>query len=127
MNAVFNESAGFTNYTPYTQKQQLILKQETSDTNLEPRVLDAVFLLNDPKESPPAQNVNIAPLAGTAAMLAMINCAFSLDPSDRTMMVSNFQNVGRAISERLEFYALSYPREHDLLPSVREAVIKCVS
>ena len=28
---MINEAAGFTNYTPYTEKQQLFLKNEVSD------------------------------------------------------------------------------------------------
>jgi hypothetical protein len=66
--------------------------------------------------------VQITPVSGSEAMMAMINCAFSLDPSDRQMIAHNFRNIGRAISERLEFFSLSYPRDHDLLYAVRQEI-----
>jgi len=120
--AVFNESAGFTNYTPYTDKQQLILKNQVGEEQSEPCVLDAMFLLNDPRDEP-VETVSIEPVSGPEAMMAMIYSAFSLDPSDRKMIVGNFRNVGQAISEKLEFYSLQYPRVHDRLHEVRSAVL----
>ena len=62
-------------------------------------------------------------LHASAAMMAIIYCAFSLDPSDRQMILHKFRNIWRAISERLGVYRLRYPRVHDRLPEVRAAVI----
>lgn len=123
VNAVFNEAAGFTNYTPYTDKQQLFLKEQAGATAPQPRVLDAIFLLNDPIEDP-ADEIRIEPVSGTEAMMAMIYGAFSLDPSDKKTIANNFQNVGQAISERLGIYKLRYPRVHNRLADVRAAVIE---
>ena len=125
VNAVFTEAAGFTNYTPYTDKQQLFLKDQVGDGLPEPRKLDAIFLLNDPKEGcddDRGVEISISPVSASTGMLAMIYSAFSLDPSDKKMMASNFRNVGQAVSERLAVLSLSYPRQHDLLPEVRTAV-----
>ncbi len=123
LNAVFHETAGFTHYTPWSDKQQLILKNEAGDVPSEPRRLDAIFLLDDPGEMEQSEAVCIEPVTGSAAMMAMIYCAFSLDPSDRQMLAHNFRNIGQAIGERLDIYRLSYPRVHDRLPEVRDAVI----
>ncbi len=122
--AVFSEAAGFTNYTPYTDKQQLFLKEEVASTQNEPRVLDAMFLLNDPTERP-AETVCIEPMLGSEAMMAMIYSAFSLDPSDPKTTVSNFRNIGQAVAERLAVYRLRYPRDHKRLAEVRLAVTEC--
>jgi hypothetical protein len=122
VNAVFNEAAGFTNYTPYTDKQQLFLKEQAGDTPPEPRVLDAMFLLNDAKNES-TDTVSIAPVSGTEAMMAMINSTFSLDPSDKKMIAHNFKNVGQTISDQLGIYSLQYPRVHERLADVRAAVI----
>ena len=126
VNAVFNEAAGFTNYTPYTDKQQLFLKAETGDKQPEARVLDAMFLLNDPNEEP-GDSVCIEPVSGSKAMMAMIHSAFSLDPSDKKVIARNFQNVGQAIGEQLELYSLHYPRVHERLAEVRAVVVERVS
>ena len=125
VDAVFSEATGFTNYTPYTNKQQLILKGQAGDKPPVPCVLDAMFLLNDPKVES-GDSIDIGPVSGSEAMIAMIYSAFSLDPSDRKMIVNNFQNIGQAISERLRLYRLQYPRVHERLAEVRAAVIECV-
>ena len=123
--AVFSESTGFTNYAPYTDKKQLFLKDEVGDNPPEPSKLDALFLLNDPKEDP-TDIVSIDAATAGDAMLALIYSAFSLDPSDKKMITSNFRNVGQAINERLSIFKLQYPRVHERLPEVRAAVIKHV-
>jgi hypothetical protein len=125
VNAVFTEASGFTNYTPYTDKQQLFLKDQVGEEAQEPCVLDAMFLLNDPKDKS-ADKISIQPVSGSEAMMAMIYSAFSLDPSDKKLMVRNFRNVGRTIGETLRIHSLRYPRDHGLLPQVRAAVIECV-
>jgi len=125
VNAVFDEAAGFTNYTPYTDKQQLFLKSEVGDRLPEPCVLDAMFLLNDPRQES-IDTVCIELVSGGEAMMAMIHSAFSLNPSDRKMIVHNFRNVGQAIGELLGLYSLQYPRVHERLPEVRAAVIERV-
>ena len=131
VNAVFNEATGFTNYTPYTDKQQLFLQSEAGSVQPEPCVLDALFLLNNPKAGPADdktdQAVMIGPVSGSEAMMAMVYSAFSLDPSARKVIAGNFRNIGQAISEQLGFYSLNYPRVHERLPEVRAAVIECLS
>ncbi len=122
VNAVFDEASGFTNYTPYTDKQQLFLKSETGGESPQPCVLDAMFLLNNPREEP-ADSVSIEPVSGSQAMMAMIYSAFSLDPSDKKMIVNNFHNVGQAVGENLGLFSLKYPRVHERLAKVRAAVI----
>ena len=128
VNAVFDEAAGFTNYTPYTDKQQLFLKSEAGSAQPEPFALDALFLLNDPKLEPAdeetADKICIEPVSGREAMMAMIYSAFSLDPTDKKMITRNFQNVGQAVGERLSLFSLRYPRVHGRLPEVRRAVIE---
>ena len=125
VNAVFTEAAGFTNYTPYTDKQQLFLQNQAGENAPEPCLLDAMFLLNDPKEASD-DTLHIEPVSGSEAMMAMISSAFSLDPSDTKMIVNNFVNVGQAITGSLGLYSLRYPRVHDRLAEVRAAVAGCV-
>ena len=121
VNAVFNEAVGFTNYTPYTDKQQMFLKSDAGEKMPEPCVLDAMFLLNDPGEDP-GDSICINPVSGSEAMMVMIFSVFSLDPSDRKNIVKNFQNVGQAIGEHLGVYGLQYPRVHGRLAEVRAMV-----
>ena len=125
VNAVFTEAAGFTNYTPSTDKQQLYLKDQADAGLSRPCVLDAMFLLNDPQEEP-VDMVTVEPVPGSKAMMAIIYSAFSLDPSDRKTIAGNFKNAGRVISEHLPCFSLQYPRVHGRLEEVRGAVENCL-
>ena len=125
MNAVFSETLGFDAYSPYTDKQQKIFSESTSVENKEPALLDAVFLLNDPKLEEFAGNPLVEEMSGSEAMMAMIYCAFSLDPSDKQMLTRNFAHIGNAIGDQLGTYRLSYPRDHKRLADVRAAVEGC--
>ncbi len=127
VNAVFDESTGFTNYTPYSSKQQLILKKAAKDDPPQPVALDALFLIEDPQKVREIEEVAIEPLSASQAFMAMITCSFSLDPSDRKMITSNFKNAASSIDENLGLYQLSYPRVHDRLPELREAITARVS
>ena len=126
VDAVFSESAGFNHYTPYTDKQQLFLKDQEQAKQQQACVLDGMFILNDPEEEA-SDDISIQPVLGSEAMITMIYSAFSLDPSDRKMIVGNFKNVGATVAERLGVYKLHYPREHERLADVRAAVIDQVS
>jgi len=70
--------------------------------------------------------VSIEPMSGSAAMMAMIHCAFSLDPGDKQLLKRNFRHIGQAINHQIGIYRLRYPRDHDMLPEVRAAVLECV-
>ena len=72
------------------------------------------------------EDISISTITGTAAMMEMINCAFSLDPSDKQSAKSNFLNIGQAITSGPGLYNLRYPRDHARLAEVREVVEACV-
>jgi len=131
MHAVFDEAGEFSRYTPYSDKQQLLLQRELGGPQARPRVLDALFLLDDPgderRKIEPGAPVCIEPVPGGTAMMAMIYCAFALDPADQRLIVRNFRNIGQSISERLDLYSLRYPRDHARLPEVRRAVMERVA
>lgn len=122
VNAVFNDGAGFTHYSPYTDKQQLLLQTDSANGLSVSGELDALFLLFDPSHEDLRDEVFIEPVSGSAAMMAAIHSAFSLDPSDRRIITRNFYDIGQIISDRLNVFSLHYPREHDRLHEVRKVV-----
>ena len=91
--------------------------------------------MNDPADESDG-TVSIELASGTEAMMAMISSAFSLDPSDKKGLISNFKNIGQVLnlqaisgeglSNCLRVYKLTYPRLHESLSDVRAAVIACI-
>ena len=67
----------------------------------------------------------VTPLKGGVAMMALVNSAFSLDPSDKSVIISNFRQIGNAVSRHLPLYSLAYPRDHGHLDAVRLAIENC--
>jgi hypothetical protein len=126
VSAVFEEGSGFAEYTVHSDKQQLILKGDQSGPQSEVRALDALFLLEDPREIDQGETVSIEAMSGSAAMMSMILCAFSLDPGDKQLLKRNFRHIGQAINHQIGIYRLRYPRDHNMLPEVRAAVLECV-
>ena len=120
--AVFNDGVGFTHYSPYTDKQQLLLQTDSANGLSVSGGLDALFLLFDPSHEDFRDEIFIEPVSGSTAMMAAIHSAFSLDPSDRRIITRNFYDIGQIISDRLNVFSLHYPREHDRLHEVRKAV-----
>ena len=121
VNAVFEESSGFTNYTPYSDKQQVILRGEVGGENPWYR-LDALFVLNGPGEPPTGDAVEIEPLPLPIAVMNLEMGLFSVDPTDREGRERGFGQVCRAASEGVGIYRLAYPRVHERLAEVRWAV-----
>ena len=127
MNAIFIDPDCFSSYTPYSDKQQIILEVAADSIQAEPYLLDALFFLNDPLENELEEAIRIEPLSGSAALIAMVNCSFSLDPSDQQLIARNFYHIGQSITGKLELYSLFYPRNHERLSEVREAIEVCQS
>lgn len=80
-------------------------------------------MLSDPGDAP-AAHVQVDPVSGS---VAMIEGAFSLDPFDQALIISNFRDTAQIIGEGVDICALRYPRDHLKLGEVRAAVAKCVA
>jgi hypothetical protein len=127
LHAVFDENEGFSTYSPYSSKQQLLLKNEVGGKQADPQFLDALFVLEDPESAGQGCPVSITPLIGSKAVMAMISCAFCLDPADKQVIAKNFRNIGQAMAKGPELYSLQYQRDHGRLAEVRVAIEACLA
>ena len=122
LEAIFHESTGFTRYSPYTEKQQLLLRNDTESSVAPACQLNALFILDAHEDGDQADSIIIEEIPPSAALMAMNYCAFSMDPSDWTSVTRNFDQISTAINKGLGIFSLKYPRKHDLLPEVMEAI-----
>jgi hypothetical protein len=120
--AVFSESEGFRPFSEESSKYQLLLAEESDRLVREVRRLDAVFILDDPFANARASSVVIEPATARDAMVAFLQCLFSLDPTERQTLTQTFNNTTGTLAASMRIFRLSYPRRHDLLPEVRAAV-----
>ena len=74
-------------------------------------------------EDESAEEISIRPLSGSEAMIRLATHSFSLDVSDKISLARKFENIARIAALPI-FFSLAYPRRYELLPEVREAVVK---
>ena len=124
LRALGHNPDGFVPCVDYSDKQQMCLA-DGSTPGLQPRVLDALFLLPAPGEASAGEAVRIEPAAGQAAMMAILKSVFSLDPTDPDTMTRTFSHAAWVLTSGggLPVYLLRYPREHAQLPQVMQALL----
>lgn len=83
-----------------------------------PRLLQRVYFLGEDEVG----SITIEPVSGRDAMLELVKNSFLLDIDARDMLTHHFCQLVEMVKTPM-FYRLNYPREYEMLPKVREAVI----
>jgi hypothetical protein len=104
----------------YTDKKRLLFEQELSEG---PRALRAIFVLAAPHDLHNTDDVRITPLTASEALLETVKHSFQLDITDRRKLGQAFSQY-EGLAKSVPFFALSFPREHTLLPSVIRSVLQ---
>lgn len=84
-----------------------------------PRLLRAVYFLGEGK----TESILFEPVSGRDAMVELVKHSFLLDIEAREMLTHHFGQLVEMVKAPM-FFRLDYPRQYDLLPAVREAVIR---
>ncbi len=85
----------------------------------EPRLLRRVYFLGGGH----TKDVSIAPVSGAEAIVGLVSQTFLLDISEKQLLTKNFEQIARLAQEPI-FYRLDYPRNYEILPRVRDTVIR---
>ncbi|NNL94737.1 MAG: hypothetical protein HKO64_03870 [Xanthomonadales bacterium] len=115
--ALFRQDSPFARYSPWSEKQQLLLHDETNGPSDQHCQLDALYLLNDPHIEP-AEHVELRELPATQAVVALMHCAFNLDPGDAAAREANLAHASDVINTGLPVLELSFPRQLERLPEL---------
>jgi hypothetical protein len=86
-----------------------------------PMALSALFVLGDPAVAP-SHGVEIEPLRGNKAMMALIESAFVLDLVSKESIRHNFAVVSTVARSGIPLFSLNFPRRYEILEEVRQAV-----
>ena len=84
----------------------------------------AICVLGDPSDGAPDVRFSALPPARAVSLL-LAQC-FRLDPTDAEATKRTFEGCADVV-ERVPVVELSYPRDYDRLPEVREAVLRRVA
>jgi hypothetical protein len=116
--AVMPEKARAAPPVDYTPKSRLLADDEVAHCN-EIRALKAMYFLGEGNTN----TDSIEPVSGRDAMVELVRHSFLLDIEEREMLMHHFGQLTELARSRM-FFRLDYPRSYDLLPMVREAVIR---
>ena len=116
--AIFGEQSGDSPVAHYTAKKRLQLPDRIEPESATGFRLIAIFFLTDPDEYIECDFVQINPIKGVEEIMTMIEQAFLLDITDKSLIARQFNVVGRLVSSGIKIYQLEYPRKHSMLPHV---------
>lgn len=86
-----------------------------------PTPIRGLFLLTAP--APDQRDVRVMALTGAAAVIALIENSFLLEPNDRSQLRNQFEAATALIRTGCPFYSLTYPRRFADLPQVRSRIL----
>lgn len=120
---LFGEGIMHKTVAHYTNKYQIDFEIKTETFYTEPQPLKRVYNIVEPSESKRKTDIVIETLSPRDSFMALVRCAFRLDITDRTMLKRQFHFLEQVVS-RVSVRRLIFPRDFNLLPVVREAILK---
>ena len=119
--ALFSEPHFTSGVAHYTDKKRISLFQLARAAQNKVS-LAALFVLNDPAQSGSETKVTIKPFEGASSLMSIIKQTFFIDVADKKTVAAQFADLGKIADLGTKMYSLSYPRKHEYLPLVREAI-----
>jgi hypothetical protein len=109
----------------YTNKLRVAIRSKQGIYCKEPkplkRLYDIVPLSDD--EVKGKTGIIIEPLSPQDSFMALVRCAFRLDITDQSMLKRQFHSLEK-VASKVSVRRLIFPRDFNLLPAVREAILK---
>lgn len=99
----------------YSPKQRLDVAL-ASEQDSRPRALGALFFL-----APASTAIGLRRMTAAEACMGLITNSFSLDPTDTALARHKLQQAA-ALANGIPAFALSYPRDYNILPQVHTAI-----
>jgi len=85
----------------------------------QPRPLQRAYFLGEGRTN----KIGFSRMPAAEAMMAWVGNSFLLDPKERALLASHFQQVAGLVNG-VRCYWLDYPRRFEELPSVRQAIVE---
>jgi hypothetical protein len=120
--AIHGESMDTRDVAHYSNKRRLIMSESRDGKVAVPLQLDAIFLLNDPKAVSKPGEVKITTASGMDAMMTLVAQTFVLDVTDTLLMARQFKHCGKLFDSKVPCFQLEYPRDHNMLADVSNAI-----
>jgi hypothetical protein len=120
---LFGDNGNCESVAHYTDKRRVEIEKITGTYCTEPQSLKRLYTIADSTVVKGKANVLIERLSSQESFMALVKCAFRLDITDQHMLKRQFHFLERAVS-RISVRRLSFYRDFNLLPAVRETILK---
>lgn len=86
--------------------------------------INALFLLNNPRQNNMVEGVSIKKLHRTEEVFQLMTQMFALDSTDKTLVSKRFSRMTELIRSEIPVYRLAYPRSYANLPELCRKVTR---
>jgi len=122
MKYLFKNNGTYESVAHYTQKLKMNIERELGRYCSEPMVLRRLYDIADSSEVKKKGDIMIERISLRDSFMTLIRCAFRLDITDRNMLTHQFHFLER-VASKISVRRLIFPRNFDILPSVRETIL----
>jgi hypothetical protein len=119
---LFGENGAHGSVAHYTDKRRVEIEKRLETHCKNPQPLRRLYTVADPTEAERKTDIIIEHLSSRESFMALVRYAFRLDITDLEMLIRQFnflQRVAFTVSVR----RLIFPRDFNILPAVREAIL----
>ena len=106
----------------YTTKQRVCIERIPRAYCAENKPLRVVYIVAPPSETEEKTDIVVEQLSPRDSFMELIKYAFRLDITDRNMLTRQFHFLKR-VASIVSVRRLIFPRDFNLLPAVREAIL----
>jgi hypothetical protein len=107
----------------YTDKLKVASASNAIAFHHEPAPIRNIYMLEDPENTNGADTIHFEKLSFDESTIALLKHYFRLPLPDKAWQRREFVAL-TALAARIPVYRLSYPRDYNFLPSVRQAIIE---
>jgi hypothetical protein len=122
IDGLFEEQPRLSEVAHYTDKKRLSFHNTRLSFCDETLPVKRIFVLLPHEAGEDVEGVVIARMSLREAFMALATYIFKLDVSDRDLLATDFDRLGR-IAQMSLCYRLSFPHDFDRLPAVRRAIL----
>jgi len=119
---LFGNNGAYESVAHYTDKRRVEIEKITNAYCTEPKPLKRIYTIADASEGKDETDIVIEKLSARESFMALVRCAFRLDIKDLDMLKRQFHFLQR-VASRVSVRRLIFPRDFNLLPVVREAIL----
>jgi len=118
---LFGENGNKKSVAHYTSKLRVDIEERPESCSPDPKPFVRLYDIINSPETDETSDITIEKLSALDSLMVLIRCTFRLDITDQEMLARQFHFL-KWLAKRVSVRQLTFPRNFNLLPAVREAI-----